>query len=362
MPKLSLTNVSKIYPGDIVAVDNLSLDIEERDFVVLVGPSGCGKSTTLRMIAGLEEITSGDLFLDGRRINDLPSKDRDIAMVFQNYALYPHMSVYDNIAFGLKLRKTAKPEIKRRIDETARMLEIDQLLPRKPKTLSGGQRQRVAMGRAIVRKANIFLLDEPLSNLDAALRDQIRTELIGFHQKLDATFIYVTHDQTEAMTLGSKIVVMDEGVVQQVDSPFGVYNRPYNLFVAGFIGSPKMNFLPARLEQNRELVQAVCGAHCLTLSPEQSAGLQEYLGKEATLGVRPENIVLYREEKPGAWLARKEIVEMRGADSLVHLDCGGFKLTARQESSLCGELAEDCWVSLEGRQVHIFDKQSGIRL
>src|SRR5215211_1410965 len=247
MAKVTVKNVYKIYPGekggDVTAVDDVSLEIQDREFVVLVGPSGCGKSTTLRMIAGLEEISRGDIFIGDRRVNDVPPKDRDIAMVFQNYALYPHMSVYDNLAFGLKLRKFPKPEIRKRVSDAAAILGIEQLLDRRPKALSGGQRQRVALGRAIVRQPKVFLFDEPLSNLDAKMRVQMRTEITKLHQRLQATMVYVTHDQAEAMTMGDQIVVMRDGRVQQNDTPMNIYQRPANQFVASFVGSPAMNFI-----------------------------------------------------------------------------------------------------------------------
>ena len=256
MAKVSVKNVYKIYPAekgrDITAVDDVSLEIQDREFVVLVGPSGCGKSTTLRMIAGLEEISKGEIYIDDRRVNDVAPKDRDIAMVFQNYALYPHMSVYDNLAFGLKLRKYPKAEIKKRVMDAAGILGIEELLERKPRALSGGQRQRVAVGRAIVRQPKVFLFDEPLSNLDAKMRVQMRTEITKLHQRLQATMIYVTHDQIEAMTMGDRIVVMNNGVVQQIDTPLKLYNEPVNLFVAGFLGSPPMNFLNGTLKEERD--------------------------------------------------------------------------------------------------------------
>ncbi|MCI8554607.1 MAG: sn-glycerol-3-phosphate ABC transporter ATP-binding protein UgpC, partial [Clostridiales bacterium] len=247
MASLSLKGITKTYPGGVTAVSDFNLEIKDKEFIILVGPSGCGKSTTLRMIAGLEEISDGELHIGDRLVNDVAPKDRDIAMVFQNYALYPHMTVFENMAFGLKLRKTPKDEIKRRVEEAARILDIAHLLDRKPKALSGGQRQRVALGRAIVREPKVFLLDEPLSNLDAKLRAQMRTELSKMHRKLGTTFIYVTHDQTEAMTMGDRIVVMSEGLIQQVDTPQHLYDFPCNMFVAGFLGSPQMNFIDSKL-------------------------------------------------------------------------------------------------------------------
>ena len=270
MASISLKNICKKYPNGFEAVKNFNMEIEDKEFIIFVGPSGCGKSTTLRMVAGLEDISSGDLLIDGRRVNDVEPKDRDIAMVFQNYALYPHMTVYDNMAFALKLRKTPKDEIDKMVREAARILDLEKLLDRKPKALSGGQRQRVAMGRAIVRNPKVFLMDEPLSNLDAKLRVQMRTEISKLHQRLGTTIIYVTHDQTEAMTLGTRIVVMKDGVVQQIDSPQNLYNSPANLFVAGFIGSPQMNFVDAKCVVNGSQVDLKVGPYTITL-PEQKA-------------------------------------------------------------------------------------------
>ena len=294
MADLSLRNITKIYEGGVIAVRDLSLDVADRDFIVLVGPSGCGKTTTLRLIAGLESVTSGELLLDGERINDRLPKDRDMAMVFQNYALYPHMSVYDNIAFGLKMSKTPKPEIRERVEEAARMLEIGSLLARKPRALSGGERQRVAFARAIVRKPKVFLLDEPLSNLDAALRDQIRTSLIDLHRKLEATFIYVTHDQTEAMTLGTRIVLMRDGLVQQTDTPANIYDKPANIFTAGFIGSPRMNFLSARAELADEGGARIAlrwGGRLIPLPPDKSAALE--IGETCRFALDPGKLHLF---------------------------------------------------------------------
>jgi len=364
MAHLSLRNITKVYAGGVVAVRDLDLEIADRDFIVLVGPSGCGKSTTLRMIAGLEEISAGELLMDGERINEKLPKDRDMAMVFQNYALYPHMSVYDNIAFGLKVRKTPKTEIKRRVEEAAQMLEIGDLLKRKPRAISGGERQRVAFARAIVRKPRLFLLDEPLSNLDAALRDQIRTELIALHQRLEATFVYVTHDQTEAITLGSRIVIMRDGVVQQADAPAHIYNKPQNIFVAGFIGSPKMNLLAAQVEINGNQAALRWGGQLMPLSAEKGAALLQggYGGREITLGIRPEHIVARlngEAAEPHDFAAIKEIVELRGADSLVHLRCGESRLTARMESAAARELGEYCHIDIMPDKLHIFDADSG---
>ena len=269
MASLSFKHIYKKYPGGVTAVSDFTLEVKDKEFIILVGPSGCGKTTTLRMIAGLEEITEGELFIGDRLVNDIAPKDRDIAMVFQNYALYPHMTVFDNMAFGLKLRKTPKEEIKRRVEEAARILDITHLLERRPKALSGGQKQRVALGRAIVREPKVFLLDEPLSNLDAKLRAQMRTELTKIHQKLGTTFVYVTHDQVEAMTMATRIVVMKDGLIQQVATPQNLYDLPVNVFVAGFIGTPQMNFVNCRLEKEKgtEDLYFVFGQNKLKLPP-----------------------------------------------------------------------------------------------
>ncbi len=292
MSSLSLKHIYKVYPGNVTAVKDFNLDIEDKEFIVFVGPSGCGKSTTLRMIAGLEEISQGELYIDGNIVNNIAPKDRDIAMVFQNYALYPHMTVYDNMAFGLKLRKIPKNEIDEKVKEAARILDIEHLLDRKPKALSGGQRQRVALGRAIVREPKVFLMDEPLSNLDAKLRVQMRTEISKLHKKLQTTFIYVTHDQTEAMTMGSRIVVMKDGLIQQVDTPQQIYAYPANMFVAGFIGSPQMNFIDSKLEEKNEKTYIVFGEDSILLPGDKAKIAKEkgYLGKDIVMGIRPENI------------------------------------------------------------------------
>ena len=292
MASLSLQHINKTYPNGFEAVKDFNLEIEDKEFIIFVGPSGCGKSTTLRMIAGLEEISGGTLKIGDRVVNDVEPKDRDIAMVFQNYALYPHMTVYDNMAFGLKLRKVPKDEIDKMVREAAKILDLEKLLDRKPKALSGGQRQRVAMGRAIVRNPKVFRPDEPLSNLDAKLRVQMRIEISKLHERLGATIIYVTHDQTEAMTLGTRIVVMKDGVVQQVDTPQNLYEHPGNLFVAGFIGSPQMNFMDARIEVKGEDVTATVGKYVLKVPADKAKALKDggYDGKTVVLGIRPENV------------------------------------------------------------------------
>ena len=291
MAEVVLKGITKIYDSGLPVVNNIDVKISDKEFVVLVGPSGCGKSTTLRMIAGLEEITSGDLFIDGKKVNDIPPKNRDIAMVFQNYALYPHMTVYENMAFGLKLRKYDKEEIKKRVTEAAKILDLESFLDRKPRALSGGQRQRVAVGRAIVRKPKVFLFDEPLSNLDAKLRVQMRTEISKLHKKLDATMIYVTHDQTEAMTMGDRIVVMKDGLVQQIETPMNLYSKPVNKFVAGFIGSPAMNFIKGKLETG-STSKFISDGNSLSLDIplSQFDSLKAYQNKSIYLGIRPENI------------------------------------------------------------------------
>ncbi|NWF89458.1 MAG: sn-glycerol-3-phosphate ABC transporter ATP-binding protein UgpC, partial [Ignavibacteriaceae bacterium] len=291
MAEVTLKNVTKVYEGGQIAAKDININVNDKEFVVLVGPSGCGKSTTLRMIAGLEEITSGDLLIDNKKVNDVSPKDRDIAMVFQNYALYPHMTVYENMAFGLKLRKFPKDEIKQRVTEAAKILGLEEYLNRKPKALSGGQRQRVAVGRAIVRKPKVFLFDEPLSNLDAKLRVQMRTEISKLHHNLGATMIYVTHDQTEAMTMGDRIVVMKDGIVHQIDTPLNLYNNPINKFVAGFIGSPSMNFVEGRVIQDNGLTfQSKEKSLILKLTDKYIGKLNNQIGKSVWLGIRPEDI------------------------------------------------------------------------
>ena len=319
MASVVLKNIYKKYPGGVTAVNDFNLNIADKEFIVLVGPSGCGKSTTLRMVAGLEEITSGELLIDGKLVNDIAPKDRDIAMVFQNYALYPHMTVFENMAFGLKLRKTPKGEIKKRVTEAARILEIEHLLDRSIKALSGGQRQRVALGRAIVREPKVFLMDEPLSNLDAKLRAQMRTEIIKLHQKLQTTIIYVTHDQTEAMTMGSRIVVMKDGYIQQVDSPQVLYEKPVNMFVAGFIGSPQMNFIDVKVEKQGADIYLRMGRWTVKL-PEQKAEkilAGGYVEKTVVMGIRPEAVhdeQMYLEAYKDSQIECKvEVVELLGA-------------------------------------------------
>ena len=359
MASLSLRHIYKKYPGGVTAVSDFNLEIKDKEFLIFVGPSGCGKSTTLRMIAGLEEITEGELFIDDRLVNDVAPKDRDIAMVFQNYALYPHMTVFENMAFGLKLRKTPKEEIKRRVEEAARILDIAHLLDRKPKALSGGQKQRVALGRAIVRYPKVFLLDEPLSNLDAKLRAQMRTELTKIHQRVGTTFIYVTHDQVEAMTMASRIVVMKDGIIQQVDTPQNLYNYPCNKFVAGFIGSPQMNFVNVKVEKDAAGTVLVFGDYRI---PVNKPELEAYVGKEVIMGIRPEDI--HAEESFLAISdasnieAKVDLAEMMGSEIYLYLTCFGQKLVARVPSRT-GIRAEDvAKLALDVNKIHVFDAET----
>ncbi|MDD6479146.1 MAG: sn-glycerol-3-phosphate ABC transporter ATP-binding protein UgpC [Oscillospiraceae bacterium] len=374
MASLSLRNVYKRYQGGVVAVSDFNIEIADKEFIILVGPSGCGKSTTLRMIAGLEEITEGEVYIGDRLVNQVTPKDRDIAMVFQNYALYPHMTVYDNMAFGLKLRKTPKAEIKRRVEEAARILDITHLLERKPKALSGGQRQRVALGRAIVREPKVFLLDEPLSNLDAKLRAQMRTEISKLHQRLGTTFIYVTHDQTEAMTMGTRIVVMKLGYVQQIDTPNNLYNKPCNVFVAGFIGSPQMNFIDAKIIKKGDDFYAEFGSEDtstrkgvkfqlkLPASKNEGDCLVPYLNKEVIIGIRPEHIHneadLIANFKDGLVSADLEVTELMGNETFLYLNCEGFPLTARVSPESTDGPGDHIDIAIETAKIHIFDKET----
>ncbi|MCL1823762.1 MAG: sn-glycerol-3-phosphate ABC transporter ATP-binding protein UgpC [Oscillospiraceae bacterium] len=372
MASVSLKHIYKKYPGAVTAVADFCLEIKDKEFLILVGPSGCGKSTTLRMIAGLEEITEGELFIGDKLVNDVAPKDRDIAMVFQNYALYPHMSVFENMAFGLKLRKKPKDEIKKLVDEAARILDISHLLDRKPKALSGGQRQRVALGRAIVRDPQVFLLDEPLSNLDAKLRAQMRVELLKLHKKLGTTFIYVTHDQVEAMTMGDRIVVMKDGYIQQIDSPMNLYSSPVNKFVAGFIGSPQMNFIDSKLiktdgkymvEFGSEDTKTARGRKFYIEVPAakvDSDKLDKYLDKELTLGIRPENIhdeeVFLNNAKTGIFEAVIDVAEMMGAETNLYLTCEGIPLTVRVSSRSQARPQDNIKLAIDPNHIHLFDK------
>ncbi|MGN0615451.1 ABC transporter ATP-binding protein [Ruminococcus flavefaciens] len=370
MAGLTLKNIYKKYPGGVVAVSDVNLEIRDKEFIVLVGPSGCGKSTTLRMIAGLEEISEGELYIGDRLVNDIAPKDRDIAMVFQNYALYPHMTVFENMAFGLKLRKVPKDEIERKVNEAAKILDLTHLLDRKPKAMSGGQRQRVALGRAIVRSPKVFLLDEPLSNLDAKLRAQMRTEIAKIHKKLGTTFIYVTHDQTEAMTMGDRIVCMKDGFVQQIDTPQNLYENPVNKFVAGFLGSPQMNFIDAELKEEYGQYIVEFGAtngrgnRYQIIVPESKVNedLGAYVGKEIILGVRPESIhdeeMYLSNASTGVIDANVEITEMMGAETYLYLLCEGIPLTARVSPRSTARPGDDIKVAIDPNRIHIFDKET----
>ena len=364
MAGLSLQHINKTYPNGFEAVKDFNLEIEDKEFIIFVGPSGCGKSTTLRMVAGLEEITSGTLKIGDRVVNDVEPKDRDIAMVFQNYALYPHMTVYDNMAFGLKLRKVPKDEIDKMVREAAKILDLDKLLDRKPKALSGGQRQRVAMGRAIVRNPKVFLMDEPLSNLDAKLRVQMRIEISKLHQRLGATIIYVTHDQTEAMTLGTRIVVMKDGVVQQVDSPINLYNAPSNLFVAGFIGSPQMNFMDAQVKVSGQEVDLVVGSFQIKLPPAKAQKLikEGYAGKTVVMGIRPEDVhdsQMFIEASPDTVVESTiRVYELLGAEVFLYFDVEGFPMTARVDPRTTARTGDKVRFALDAEKIHIFDKET----
>ena len=363
MADLQLKHIYKRYAGGVTAVSDFTLDIDDKEFIILVGPSGCGKSTTLRMVAGLEEISEGELYFGGRLVNDVAPKDRDIAMVFQNYALYPHMTVFENMAFGLKLRKTPKDEIKKRVTEAAKILDIEHLLDRKPKALSGGQRQRVAMGRAIVRNPKVFLMDEPLSNLDAKLRVAMRTEIKKLHNKLQTTFMYVTHDQTEAMTMGTRIVVMKDGVIQQVDTPANLYTKPDNVFVAGFIGSPQMNFVTATLSKENGSVYASFGDNKIMIpNGKVTPELEGYIGKEVIVGIRPEDIhddeAVISSRPEAVCNAYVEVTEMMGAETYLYLELAGEQFTARVNQRSTAKIGDTIKVAFETNKIHIFDKDT----
>lgn len=361
MATVELRRVSKVYDGQVVAVKEADLFVDDREFIVLVGPSGCGKSTLLRMIAGLEEITSGELLIDGQVVNSVPPKDRDIAMVFQNYALYPHMTVYENMAFGLTLRRFPKPEIDRRVREAAEILGIGHLLDRRPKALSGGQRQRVAVGRAIVRKPKVFLFDEPLSNLDAKMRVQMRAEISRLHHRLQTTMIYVTHDQVEAMTLGHRIVVMRDGVIQQIDTPLGLYRKPKNKFVAGFIGSPAMNFISGKIERQDGLA-FVTPFMRLELKTDAADRLLPFVGKAVELGIRPEHLKCLRQgERPPSqpsFSAVVDVVEPMGNETLVYLRVGEDVIIARSNPQEEYHAGMSCSVVPDLQHAHFFNPEN----
>ena len=361
MASVRLKNVVKVFDKNVTAVNNVNIDIEDKEFMVLVGPSGCGKSTTLRMIAGLEEITEGEINIGDKLVNDTPPKDRDIAMVFQNYALYPHMTVYQNMAFGLKLRKFPKKEIEKRVDEAAEILEIKELLNRKPKALSGGQRQRVAVGRAIVRKPKVFLFDEPLSNLDAKLRVQMRTEISKLHNRLETTMIYVTHDQMEAMTMGNRIVVMKDGSVQQIDSPLNLYNSPVNKFVAGFIGSPAMNFFTGTIKNNNGLVFDE-GKIQLKIPTEYQKKLSAYINKKVSIGIRPEDIsetnFSHGIKNPAKAQSFLEVVEPMGNEYFIYLNTGFNQFVARTGQHKEQAVGESIDIVFKMENAHFFDMET----
>ena len=368
MASLSLQHINKTYPNGFQAVKDFNLEIEDKEFIIFVGPSGCGKSTTLRMIAGLEEISGGTLKIGDKVMNDVEPKDRDIAMVFQNYALYPHMTVYDNMAFGLKLRKVPKDQIDKAVREAARILALEKLLDRKPKALSGGQRQRVAMGRAIVRNPKVFLMDEPLSNLDAKLRVQMRIEISKIHQRLGATIIYVTHDQTEAMTLGTRIVVMKDGVVQQVDTPQHLYEQPGNLFVAGFMGSPQMNFLDAQIAEKGGDLIAKVGEYDIVIPAAKAKVLKDggYVGKTVVLGIRPEDIhdsQMFIEASPSVPMTSTvKVYELLGAEVFLYFDVNGTQVTARVDPRTNSKTGDTIKFAFDMEKSHFFDKETELTI
>jgi len=365
MSSVTYEHVTKQF-GDVVAVNDLDIEIADKEFLVFVGPSGCGKTTSLRLLAGLEEITEGNIYIGDRLVNDVPPKDRDIAMVFQSYALYPHMSVYDNMAFGLKLRKTPKQDIDRRVHEAARMLGIEVLLDRKPKQLSGGQRQRVALGRAIVREPHVFLMDEPLSNLDAKLRVQTRAEISKLHQRLETTFIYVTHDQVEAMTMGTRIAVMKDGILQQVDSPQMLYDAPANIFVAGFIGSPAMNFFDARLVEQDGKMVADCQGFILEVPASRAAVYRQHLGKEVILGMRPEDIHDPEFTPPGITRAlveaKVDVTELMGHEVIVYLVTEHSQFLGRFDPRTGVRVGNVIHAAFDMDRMHVFDKQTELAI
>lgn len=367
MASVTLKEVKKVYDKKVVAVHNFNLEIKDKEFVVLVGPSGCGKSTTLRMVAGLEEISEGEIFIGDRYVNDVAPKDRDIAMVFQNYALYPHMTVYENMAFALKLRKTPKDVIDMKVKEAAEILDITELLDRKPKALSGGQRQRVAIGRAIVRDPQVFLMDEPLSNLDAKLRNQMRAEIIQLRQRVNTTFIYVTHDQTEAMTLGDRIVIMKDGFIQQIGTPQDVFNHPANIFVAGFIGTPQMNFFDARIEYDKDHYAIHIGDAVIGLSPETQKLFKDRGQKtcDVILGIRPEHIMLTKAGNLDSIPAKVTVSEMMGSEIYIHASALGKDCVIRIATVDLPEdhkngfaIGDEINITFGGALAHLFDKET----
>lgn len=365
MASVTFNHVYKLF-GDVAAVDDLTIEVADKEFLVFVGPSGCGKSTSLRMLAGLEEISEGEVLIGDRVVNNVAPKDRDVAMVFQSYALYPHMTVYDNMAFGLKLRKTPKKIIDERVTEAARELGIDHLLDRRPRQLSGGQRQRVAVGRAIVREPAVFLMDEPLSNLDAKLRVEARSFISKLHQRLETTFIYVTHDQVEAMTMGTRICVLNAGRLQQIDSPFNLYHNPTNVFVAGFIGSPSMNFFDATLKPDGDNLIIDAGAFSLKVPANKAAPFMSHSGKDVILGVRPEDIhdsnYLPQGITPANITSNVEVIEQMGNEMIIYLETGGKNFIARTDPRTAAQVGGTLDVTINLDNMHIFDKDTEISL
>jgi multiple sugar transport system ATP-binding protein len=364
MAELKLNSIYKIYDEKVTAVKDFNLHIQDKEFIVFVGPSGCGKSTTLRMIAGLEDISKGDFYIDELRVNEVAPKDRDIAMVFQNYALYPHMTVYDNMAFGLKLRKFPKAEIEERVQNAAKILGLEDYIKRKPKALSGGQRQRVALGRAIVRDAKVFLMDEPLSNLDAKLRVQMRAEISKLHQRLQTTTIYVTHDQTEAMTMATRLVVMKDGIIQQVGAPKEVYEKPENVFVGGFIGSPAMNFFNGKIVENKLII----GESSFTIPEGKLKTLKEqkYIGKDIIFGIRPEDIhdelVFLSSSEDTSFNTNVDVFELTGAESLIYSTLAGKEFVARLDSRASLSAGDAIQLAFDMNKAHFFDKETESRI
>lgn len=364
MASITFKHINKTYPGNVTIVPDLNLEIADKEFVILVGPSGCGKSTTLRMIAGLEDITSGELYIGDRLVNDVAPKDRDIAMVFQNYALYPHMTVYKNIAFRLIQKKVPKDEIDKRVHEVAKVLDLEHLLNRKPKALSGGQRQRVSLGRAMVSNPSVFLLDEPLSNLDAKLRTTMRSEISRLHKRLQTTFVYVTHDQTEAMTMGDRIVVMKDGIIQQNDAPQVLYDEPCNLFVAGFIGSPQMNFLDATIRaKDNQYIAEVCGSS-IVLPSRMNKAVAPYVDKTVVLGIRPEDIDAADVDDgvQGDLTAKVEIAELMGSEISLHVDCEGNRIVVSAATTFKGREGSHAILTFNTNKIHLFDKDTELAI
>ena len=365
MAQVVFRNVSKIYDHKVTAVQDASFEIHDKELVVLVGPSGCGKSTLLRMVAGLEEITRGELFIDGRKVNDVPPKDRDIAMVFQNYALYPHMTVFDNMAFGLKMRKFPREEIQKRVEEASHILDVNHLLDRKPKALSGGQRQRVALGRAIVRKPKVFLFDEPLSNLDAKLRAQMRAEISKLHHRLGTTMIYVTHDQVEAMSMGQRIVVLKDGIIQQIDEPLRLYERPANKFVAGFIGSPAMNFFDGQIEKENGLLFRN-PRMALKVERTMETALAPFAGKKLVFGIRPEHISHASADQQHASgkivRATLDVYEPLGSEVYLYLSVEPYTFIARTEMKSIPETGDDLDVVFDMKKAHFFEPENELAI